>query len=105
MKPIPGEVYDKNDRPIYPGDLLRSFHFRGVRRKVYWLYHVVVLREGHLEMVPTSHLEPTEAARKGGGRCWLSPDLAAAAEIIDGYGGPGRLHFEDRPKRAKTEAA
>lgn len=95
----PGDMHDKNGRPIYQGDLLRTFHFRGKRRKAYWLYHVVVISGDHLDMVPTCHLEPTEKARRnGGGRCRLEPERAAEAEIIDGYGGPDRLHFAARPK-------
>lgn len=101
-KPIPGEVYDKNDRPIYAGDLLRSFHFRGARRKVYYLYHVAVWnpKEECLEAVPTSELEPKLVNR--GGRCRLFQDTADDMEIISGHGPGAILDFNDRPKRSGT---
>lgn len=73
---------DANGRKIYEGDLLRSPHFRGRRGKMFYLYHVVVVRDGRLWMVPTSHLAG-EAYIKGGGDCLLkfrSPNT----EIIDG---------------------
>jgi len=92
----PGELYDLKGVPIYPGDLLRSYHFTGARRKRYYLYHTVVL-DGGLRMVPTSHLEPSKS--KEGGSCLLSQDLADNAEIIAGYGPKGCLDYCDRPKR------
>lgn len=73
---------DKNGREIRPGDLVRSPHFRErQRRRMNYLYHTVVMENGRLWMVPTSHLEPTLASE--GGKCllrWLHPE----AEIIDG---------------------
>lgn len=98
----PGEVHDSKGYPIYPGDLLRSLHFTGARRKRYWLYHVAVEVDGHLELVPTSHLEG-RFARTSGGRCWLTHDMAGDVQILSGSG-PGDLcDFEDRPR--KREAA
>lgn len=93
-----GEAHDAKGYPIYPGDLLRSPHFVGARRKQYWLYHVVVERDGHMELVPTCHLEPRFAARSGG-RCWLTQDMAASVEILTGSG-PGAIYcHEDRKRR------
>jgi hypothetical protein len=90
------QYYDKNGIPIYPGDLIRTFHYRGKRRRIFYLYHTVILREGYLEMVPTCHLEPTKA--KSGGRCWLKALDADQLEVIYGYG-PGPMDdFTDRPK-------
>lgn len=40
----PGECYDSRGYPIHPGDLLRTPHFIGPRRKQYYLYHVVGYR-------------------------------------------------------------
>jgi hypothetical protein len=93
----PGEVYDAKRYPIYPGDLLRSFHFRGARRKRYWLYHVAVWNETEstMEMVPVSELEPTKRGR--GGRCWLTPGLGVSTEIILGHGPGDYLDHTDRP--------
>ena len=94
----PGEAYDSRGFPIYPGDLLRSFHFMGSRYgRYYYLYHVAVLRDGELDMVPTAYLEKSLIA--GGGRCHLTERLAAETEIINGSG-PGKcLDFRDRPRR------
>lgn len=103
--------HDKNGFPIYPGDLLRSLHFVGARRKKYWLYHVVTAppdRAGTslpLYLVPTSHLEPTKQA--GGGRCPLTEDMASSMEILAGHGPGDILDYEDRPRirRRAKEAA
>lgn len=95
----PGEGIDKNGVPIYPGDLLRSFHFRAARRrKVHYLYHTAVYNDQSdcMEMVPVSHLEPTK--RKGGGQCWLSQELAQCSEIIQGHGPGDCICYDDRPK-------
>jgi hypothetical protein len=87
---------DSKGCPIYPGDLIRSFHFTGRRGKKYFLYHVVVSKEGRLWLIPTSHLEPTKIP--GGGDCLLSQEFLSAtqAEIISGYGPGDCLYFEDR---------
>lgn len=91
------QFYDRNARPIYPGDLLRHLHFVGARGKKYWLYHVATLRNGAMEMVPTSALEPTQANH--GGRFWASEAVTAKMEIISGYGPDFGENFDDRPKR------
>ena len=90
----PGECHDCKSRPVYPGDLLKSFHFIGARRKRYYIYHTAVFRDGYMWMVPTSHLEPTK--QNGGGTCRLEA-CDRQFEIIEGYG-PGSLSFEDRKK-------
>lgn len=92
----PGEVADKREVPIYPGDLIRSPHFIGVRGKRHYLYHAAVFVNGYMELVPTSHLQPEKVA--GGGRCILSDRLVADAEIIAGCGPEPYLDFLDRPK-------
>ena len=97
----PGDAVDCKGVPIYPGDLLRTPHFRDRRRRMHYLYHTVVQEtvEGHaaLRMVPAQHLEPTLIS--GGGACWLSRGFAAAAEVIHGHG-PGDLSdFRDRKKK------
>lgn len=75
--------FDMHGRKIEEGDLLRSPHFRGPRRKMFYLYHVAVVRDGRMWMVPTSHLAG-ESFKKGGGACPLSC-LDGAVEIIDGH--------------------
>lgn len=93
----PGEVFDKKGVPVYPGDLIRSFHFTGARRKKYYLYHTAVYKDGAMHMVPTAHLEPS--CVKGGGSCLLSQDLMADAEVIAGHGPGDCLDHTDREKR------
>ncbi len=98
----PGEARDKRGVPIYPGDLLKSPHFVDRRGRRHWLYHVAVQGQRCMEMVPVSHLEPTKVL--GGGRCWLSHELARIAEVIEGYG-PGQiLDFHDRKRHKEIDA-
>ena len=92
----PGECHDSKGVPIYPGDLLKSYHFTDRRRRKWYLYHVAVMRDGALRMVPTSHLEPTLVS--GGGGCLLSDELANALEVIHGHGPDDCLDYTDRPK-------
>lgn len=102
-----GRFHDSKGVPIYPGDLLRTPHFRDRRGRLHYLYHTVVETDDRLEMVPTSHLEPSK--RDGGGRCWLSREMAGATRVISGYGPGDFLSYEDRPRMkpgpvAPTEA-
>ena len=94
----PGECCDSKGIPIYPGDLLKSLHFTGARRKRYWLYHLVVYREGALRMAHPHTL----ASDKPDYGCLLSPELAAASTIISGYGPGDCLDYEDRPRRQES---
>jgi hypothetical protein len=93
----PGEIFDKKGVPIYPGDLIRSFHFRGARRKIYYLYHVAVLKNGRMWMVPTCYLDPT--IKDTGGRCYLEQNNLLQAEVISGHGPEPYSDHEDRPRR------
>jgi len=97
----PGEVHDSRGVPIHPGDLIRSFHFIGPRRKRHYLYHTAVYRDGAMHMVPTSHLEHT---KDDGGCCLLSQSLMDGyeSEVISGYGPEFGMSYEDR-KRVKRE--
>lgn len=85
--------HDKKGVPIYAGDLLRSYHFTGARRKTHYLYHVAVLKDGGMDVVPTSHLEASKI--NGGGRVRLSDNLAKTMEIIHSDCYPSH---EDREK-------
>lgn len=102
----PGDVVDIKGVPIYPGDLIRSYHFTGARRKRHYLYHVAIWNsdEVTMELVPTSELEPT--LRDRGGRCWLRQELAdeIVAEVISGHGPGDCLDYTDRPKRRRATA-
>jgi hypothetical protein len=100
-----GKYHDLKGVPIYCGDLLRTFHFIGPRRKRYYLYHGVIYntKEDCLEMVPVSELA---TGKSGGGRFWLRGHLNSsgmiAAEVISGYG-PNGTPYEDRPKLKKPK--
>lgn len=96
----PGDVYDKNGVPVYPGDLVRTFHFTGPRRRRFYLYHTAVCVEGHLRLIPTSHLEPSKI--KGGGTCWLRQELMEYAEVIDGCGPGDCLDWTERAKQGAS---
>ncbi len=100
VKKKPGEVFDIRGVPIYPGDLIRHYHFTGARKKRYYLYHVAVwnAEQETMEIVPVYHLEPSKA--KEGGRCWLTENVMMEPEVIHGYGPPGFLSFEDRPRKS-----
>lgn len=96
-------VYDKTGRRIYPGDLLRSWHY-GKGRGTHYLYHVAVMREGILTGVPACHLEPTLAkSRDGVYPLWLiKPGKIDTPEIVAGYGPSDILCYRDRPKQQAT---
>ena len=99
----PGECFDRRGVPIHPGDLLRTEHYRGLRRQINYLYHVVVLRpeDGGLRMVPACHLHTPLAEAPGtrGGCPLLSDDLADQAEVIDGVRVGETLYWRDRMRR------
>jgi hypothetical protein len=86
---------DKNGRTIYRGDLLKTYHFTGSRHKKHYIYHVAVKRGEVLFAIPVSELEPTLV--NCGGICPIQ-HLGKDVEIIQGYGPPPALSFEDRPK-------
>jgi len=99
----PGTAYDRRGCPIYPGDLIKSYHFTGKKRKKYYLYHVAVLEEKNefMEMVPVSHLQKDKI--RGGGRCWLRQRYVENSEVICGYGPGEIISYEDRPRlKGKT---
>ena len=91
------QFYDKKGVPIYPGDLLKTLHFIGARRKKYYLYHTVVRGGDYLYMVPTSHLE-TGLARSGG-KCLLKYGIREGSEVIAGYGPPPHFMYDERPRK------
>jgi len=92
--------HDAKGYPVYPGDLLRTPHHRGARRKMYYLYHTAVLRDGVLMAVPTAHLDPSKVS--GGGVCCVK-DLGGCV-IVQGYGPSGYLTFDERPRAAIAKA-
>lgn len=79
-------LHDKNRVAIHPGDLIRTFHFRDRRRKVYWLYHCVIVRDGAMDMVPVQQLA---TGKNDGGSCWVKSladinGMIAQPEVLSG---------------------
>ena len=82
-------LYDKRGIPIHEGDVLKMFHFIGARRKKYYMYKWVVVRDGHL---CGHHLG------RGSSVFYLSQELLRDTEIVQGFDGGGQT-FEDRSRR------
>lgn len=68
----PGECHDSNGVPIYPGDLLRTFHFTGPRRRKWYLYHVAVYER--LVRNGITYLYFTEPNGEEARRCTWKPE-------------------------------
>lgn len=66
----PGDLCDRNGVPIYPGDLIRTDHFkdRTCRGRMRYLWHMVTNRGGVLRMTPISMLAN---GKDQGGECYL----------------------------------
>jgi hypothetical protein len=105
MKASEGQelLFDKRDIPIAVGDLIRTPHYIGARRKQHYLYHTIVMEDGNLFMVPTSHLEPT--LRDDGGKCPAKYGMDKNSEIISGHGPGDCITFEDRKRGSGTGAS
>lgn len=102
---LPGELHDCNGVPIYPGDLLRTFHFTDRRRRKYYIYHTATFTQGHMRAIPTCHLDDTIRIAHGsrGGDYLMSDEIAAITEVISGYGPGDCLCFRDRPRIKTTK--
>ena len=107
----PGECHDKNGIPIYPGDLLKTYHYTAARyRKKRYLYHVAVFDPnadmGAMRMVPVEHLDPAirEHPDHTGGNPLLSDDLAGEAEVISGSGPEDLMDYDERPRKTAQAA-
>ena len=88
---------DINGRKVYPGDLLRSFHFRaGRRRQKFYLYHVVVEEGEYLYAVPACYLNPS--TKQTGGKYLLTASTIEMCkpEIIEH--GAGTPFWADRER-------
>jgi hypothetical protein len=96
------QLRDKNGVPIYKGDLLRTFHYYGARKRKNFLYHTVVEKNGYLIMTPTCHLEPSLVS--GGGECRLKAGLDSSSEVIAGHGPEPYLSFRERPRMKDVKA-
>jgi len=90
--------HDKKGVPVCAGDLIKSYHFTGARRKRYYLYHVASYEDGHWMMVPASWADPNE--KRDGGKCRIYQHYLEDAEVIGGCGPGDILDHEDRPRVA-----
>lgn len=74
---------DKNGRPIYEGDLLKTFHFKCANRRLphQYLYHLVCSdgTAARCKAVPVRSF----SLGAGGGSFWITEDYEDI-EIIDG---------------------
>ncbi len=93
----PGEVHDRAGYPIYPGDLIRTPHYQDRRGKMKYFYHTAVCENEVMWLVPTCHLEPTLAGKKG--RCLLFAELAMMCKIISGSGPGVCTDYRNRPRQ------
>ena len=94
------QVYDSRGYPIYPGDVLRTPHFRAGRR-TYWLIHVAAMVDGRLRMLPARWADP--AATHQGGDPLLTQGLADEATIVEGGIVGEWTAFTDRPRRRNVK--
>lgn len=97
----PGELHDKRGVPIYPGDLLKSYHFTAARyRKKFYLYHIAAMVKGAMRgLHPTEIKEYPWVHKNGLPGFLMSQELASQCEVIAGYGPKKEyLDFNDRPK-------
>ena len=105
----PGEMHDKRGVPIYPGDLLKTYHFTGARKKRYYLYHIAMYVDGAMRCQNTEFFGT--GLKKHSSDILLQclwqqdgPDdrTLKQTEVISGYG-PGKcLSFEERPRVSVT---
>lgn len=92
----PGELHDSRGFPIYPGDLLRTPHFRGARRKQYYMYDVAVMCQGAMRGVAVHNAYKPKSKLPG---YLLSQEHASQSTILCGYGGANNeVSYEDRPR-------
>lgn len=98
------QLYDIKGYPLYPGDLVRTYHFTGRRNKIYYLYHVAVEDQHGLRMLPVGWLSASDK-RDGGSYYPQQKDMdGLSGQILCGHG-PGDIHsYEDRPRRKKTDS-
>jgi hypothetical protein len=98
MKTIRQIALDKHGIPVYPGDVLKTFHYKSrLHGRYMYLYHVAVEKNGHLEGRPAREIN----GKSDGGRFWLTTASLQATEIVQGYG-PGPMdNFTDRKKKTK----
>jgi len=107
MKTLPSDsfILDKHGREIKPGDVLKIWHFIGLRRKAHYMYKWVLREEtlgkNKVPFLRVSHLT-TGNVEDG---YWLQKDGTKhdEYEIVQGYGNGimagNHDPFDERPKR------
>lgn len=94
-------IHDKRGYPIYAGDLLKTYHFTGARKRKYYMYHLVVSYDGGDRMIAACELLSYREKKLPG--CLVSATAVNGVlydtEIVSGFG-PLReyIDFEDRPR-------
>lgn len=73
-------LYDKNLRPIHPRDVLKVFHFNGVRGKKYYMYKLV-------DRCENGELVIKHLSSDGEYRLALTGAVLSDYEIVQGYAG------------------
>lgn len=106
----PGEMHDKRGVPIYPGDLLKTYHFTGARKKRYYLYHIAFYRDGHMRCQSAQYFGTGSKDHSADillQSLWVSDEANRTleqTEVIDGYGPGDYLSFEERPRASVTNS-
>jgi hypothetical protein len=93
----PGDLFDSKGIPIFIGDLIQTFHFRGARKKKYYLYHSVTCRDGVMRMTPTISL--AKGINNGDGECYLHTLANANGILVESVVIFGIPFPEDRNRR------
>ena len=99
-------IYDKKGIPIEVGDLLKTFHCVGPRRKKYYVYHVVIEKHGKLPWLTTllTGIDKSHPEYESRYFCFpIRQDTVLESEVI--YG-PYRtdpdadlIAYDERPRR------
>ena len=94
-------IHDRKGYPIYAGDLLKTYHFTGARKRKYYMYHLVVSYPGGDRMICASALLTYQNEKLPGClvSCTAVDGVLYDTEIVSGFG-PLReyIDFEDRPR-------
>lgn len=91
-------IRDKRGIIVCPGDLIKTLHFIGARRKKYFLYHVITKKGEHLWANSIASL----LNGNSDGSCRLSVFAHEDFEIIDSYRvDENYLDYSERRKAGK----
>jgi hypothetical protein len=106
----PGTVYDRRGYPIYPGDIVKTYHFTGARGKKYYLYHMVAETKGQMWLMGMEYQDGRPIFVE---RCrveaagWFDEETGRLeqTEIVQGYGPGDLIDYEARPRRRPTHVS